>query len=870
MHRTLLLPLCLILTVSRSGAAGLQESGEFTAAKKALAEGLPGVAAVKAERLLKRKGWTQAEMRELATFSAEAWTRAQQPAQVLALADAHELEDETFWRAEAHALAGDLATARRLLTEDETAQRKPGSILLLAQVLAALNENEASRAELGHIATSEDLHIRKQAALLLQELDLRDGRKPAVTADLPGDERGDYLRARIQLQAGDAQAARNTLDKILTSKGGGQRLHQAAMLLQAVVLMQESRTAEARDHLIKFLDATANSDLWSEAFALLDQTRQPGAPSPLPEAVLRWMASGNAAQQSPEPPPALQQATLEFRGHTLLVAARWLASEGKNAEAAGLLEALLQLAPEHPEAGEAMSLAMELHAALGADERVQLLADMWRKRFRQASSQFDFTLGSIQYKKGDHWHAMESFQKAADVASTLAERRRGLYNAATAAILTGDFGLYDSLLGQLAVVSGPDQGPGSSDDSAANLELEKALFQASQRKPEAEESLRSFLSKHPAHSRIPEASIALAEWCLLASPPKTDEARRTLDALNESTFADALRQRVAFTRLWLADASNEPKGLLAGAAEYLKAWPRGLFAPEVRLKIASTHYRAEDFANARTEFEIIARDYPDTPHASTALYFAALCAASVMSEEGRARATAIWEELAYQGGALAVAARRQQALSQRQQGDQAAALATLDKILAIRSLEAGQRRMTLCDKAEVLLVLGRTDPAHLATGVALLEAFLADSSLSLVWKARAGFTLASLHHEAGRELEALEACYNVLHAAEVTPPATPADYAWFSKAGFFGIDLLESSRQWEPAARLAEQIAGQPGERAAEARERATKIRLEHFLWDGPVPTPPKVMTLDGTVETKPKPAPVEKPDPKSAKKTSR
>jgi hypothetical protein len=66
------------------------------------------------------------------------------------------------------------------------------------------------------------------------------------------------------------------------------------------------------------------------------------------------------------------------------------------------------------------------------------------------------------------------------------------------------------------------------------------------------------------------------------------------------------------------------------------------------------------------------------------------------------------------------------------------------------------------------------------------------------------------------------------------------------EAGFFGIDLLEASRQWEPAARLAEQIARQPGERAAEAHDRATKIRLEHFLWDGPAPTPPKVLEFDG------------------------
>lgn len=846
MPRRFLLSYGLILTAAAVSAAGLEESGDFISARQALADGLPGVAAVKAERLLQRKGWSKTETRQLTTFAAEAWIRAQQSAPVLALAEAHDLDDETFWRAEAHALAGDLPAARRLLTEDEAAPRTPRSTLLLAQVLTALKEHDAARTELERLTSSEDPTLRTEAQLLRQEIDLQQGRPPAGTAKAVKDPRVDYLLARSQLQSGQANAARKTLDQLLASPSGGRRLHQAATLLQAAVLMHESKPAKARDHLIQFLDTTDECDLWPESFSLLEQTRlHESLAPPLPEAVLRWIAYGNAAQQASEPPPTLQKAILEFRGHALLLAARWLADEGKNAEAAGLAETLLQFAPDHPSNGEAMRTAMELYARLGAAERVLSLADSWRKRFGKDSAQVDFTVGGIQFERGDHWHAMASFQNAANIAGTLGERRRGLYNAATSAILAGDFGLYQTLLSQLAVASGPDGDTTDAASSAATLELEKALYLAARRKDGAEEALRTFIRDHAEHPRFADACIALAEWMLMESPPRVDDARAELARLAEADLADPLKQRVEFTRLWLFDAAGDTKGLLAAADAYLKGWPRGLFAPEVHLQIASTHYREEDFANARTQFEIIARDYPLTPHADTALYFAALCASSVMSEEGRSRAAAIWDELASKGGPLAVAARRQQAVSQRQQGDHAAALVTLDKILAMRTLDVEQRRMTLCDKAEVLLVLGRTDPAQLDSGVTLLEEFLADSALPLVWKARAGFTLASLHHEAGRDAEALDACYNVRHAAEMTPPTTPADYAWFAKAGFFGIDLLEASRQWESAARLAEQIARQPGERATEAHDRATKIRLEHFLWDGPAPIPPKVLEFD-------------------------
>jgi tetratricopeptide (TPR) repeat protein len=239
-----------------------------------------------------------------------------------------------------------------------------------------------------------------------------------------------------------------------------------------------------------------------------------------------------------------------------------------------------------------------------------------------------------------------------------------------------------------------------------------------------------------------------------------------------------------------------------------------------------------------------------------------------MSAEGRVRALATWEELAQKGGPLAVAARRQQALSERAQGRLTEALAALDKLLALKTLDAEQRRLTTCEKAEVLLLLGKTEPERLAAAISLLDAFLADHSLPFFWKARAGFTLAMAHHDAKRDTEALEACYNVLRTAHITPPSSPADYVWFAKTSFFGIDLLEAAHQWEAAARLAEQVAQRRGDREQEARERATKIRLEHFLWDGPAPTPPKVLKLKDEIEGKPvEPA---KPASKGAKKSTR
>ncbi len=825
-------------------AAGLEDLPDYLLAHQALADGLPSVAGVKVERLLKRQGWTRVQTRQLATFAAEAWTRAQDGTRVLALAAAHDLDDEAFWRGQALALTGQLNAARQVLEAAHDSTRQPRSQLLLARVLADLGETTSARAQLVPLLEASEEYLRQQARLLQAELEIHAGLTDSAVLASGPDAASSYLRARALLQQGHAAAAQEALKTVLTTTDGGERVHHAAILLQAEALLQQHQSAEAHDELLQFLDTTADSDLWMEAFNLLDRTHQNlHQPRTLPEAMLRWLLAGNTAQQQPEPPAALAHATAEFQGHTLYLMARWLAAEKREAEALGLLETLLQLHPDHPRLGDTIRLAMELYAAHGADERALALANTWRQQSSGASATIESAAGGILFRRGDHRQALPLFEHAAEVATTLTERRRALFNAAVVATLASDATKYHGLLGQLAVVSNASPVAQEDIDSAATLELEKALFLAAGNQPGAEEGLRAFIRAHPTHPRYADACIGLTEWLLLAVPPRLRDAQTTLDAATSTAeLTPTHRQRLDYTRLWLRDASGDLKTLLTEAAAFLKTWPKSVLLPEVRMKIASAHYRLEDFANARTEFEIIARDYPDTPSAETALYFAAMSATSVMSTEGRARALAIWEELADKGGPLAVAAHRQQVLSERLQGNHVAALTALDKILALKALNQDQQRTTVCEKAEVLLLLGKNEPVRLDAAADLLDQFLADHSLPFLWKARAGFTLASIHHEAKHDTEALDACYNVLRAANITPPSNPADYLWFSKAGFFGIDLLEAARQWEAAARLAEQIAHRPGDRATEARERATKIRLEHFLWDGPVPALPQVM----------------------------
>ncbi len=165
-------------------------------------------------------------------------------------------------------------------------------------------------------------------------------------------------------------------------------------------------------------------------------------------------------------------------------------------------------------------------------------------------------------------------------------------------------------------------------------------------------------------------------------------------------------------------------------------------------------------------------------------------------------------------------------------GEETEALKLIDALLNEKTLTADLRRALICEKAEILIPLGTKEPYRLDEAAQVLKTLRADGTLPYLWKARAGHTLAWALSEAGRRDEAIEACYDVIRNSPVSGPSNPGEFRWYYRAGFFGIKLLEASKQWEAAARMAETLAQSKGDRAIEAKERANTIRLEHFLWD--------------------------------------
>ncbi|MCB1208591.1 MAG: tetratricopeptide repeat protein [Verrucomicrobiales bacterium] len=822
----------LALAISWPGAAlaALDAEPEFIAARSALADGLGSVAALKAERLLgdgsKR---SKDETATLAAMAVEGWLRAKDGQRALSILDKHKIQDDPFWRGLALMKLERLEEAEATLRKcDKSSPMAERALMAIAQIEMAGGRDGAARKEVKDLRNSQDTDIARRARLLYNELELEVPRIEVVADRLSKEKDNSepgplaYLRARVAMEQGDYPSARKGLTALLKTSTGGMRLHHAATVLLAEVQRRSGKPTEASKILLQFLEKTTNSDFSNEAFETLSRARdaeQRKDITPLPSAVLDWIADSTAPQR---------------QAYALFLAARWLSRQDRKAEAAGLLEALLAIAPGHRKESETMRLLMEIYGGLNADQRVLALSQSWRKNYGGgASSEVDFVTGKILFSRTEYGKATDLFRSAAELSSNLADRRRALYNAGICALKAGEVALFQTLLAQLQNVSTDPQPRPTSGETAEDLELDRALEMAAKGTNGAERELERFAQENPNHPRRAEAKIAQAEMALLDVPARVKAAEEALaDAEKQPNLTEHLQQRIAYTRLWASEAVGDLKTLTQIGLGFLKKWPEAPLAAEIRMKVADAYFRMEDMANARTQFEIVALDYPDSPYADTALFFAGRAAMVVGGADSLNTAIEIWEELADRGGPLAFEARHQQAVAKRREGSETEALKVIESLLTDTKVNTDMRRSLICEKAEILQLLGAKDPKLLEEAVKTLGQLAAEKNLPFDWLARASSERASALRALGKPDEALEACYSIVQKADYDHPGTPTEFVWFYKAGFLAVDLLVEKQQWEAAARTAERIAQTSGDRATEAKDLATKIRLDHYLWD--------------------------------------
>ena len=117
-----------------------------------------------------------------------------------------------------------------------------------------------------------------------------------------------------------------------------------------------------------------------------------------------------------------------------------------------------------------------------------------------------------------------------------------------------------------------------------------------------------------------------------ATPPRLDEAEKDLAAAREAHPTELAVERGDYLAVWLADARGaDSDRVIALARDFLRIHPRSPLAGEVRLKLAESHFRRQDFASAQTEFETLAQENPKSSFTEQALFLAAQSAMASMA-----------------------------------------------------------------------------------------------------------------------------------------------------------------------------------------------------------------------------------------------
>lgn len=806
--------MCLTSLLAQFAYADI--SSEIAEASAPIAEGVPEVALVRLHELLKNN-LPESEWRAVVEKLAEAQIAAKQPENTLVLlADVrvHELPWAKFWRAQAFASLHRWAEALPLyeqLAKDEGSPFRSAATFGAAEMLRALGRRDEALKKFTLLIHDKEWVVRAQlraAELHLETGDaagahrLLEAMQPTSTAERR--ERR-VLRGRLELIQRRHEKAIDIFQGLLKRPEGAAHSTLIAAVLGVAEAQLQLKTPESADDVIEqFIDRhPADPDL-PILFARLDELYR-AEHKPSRNELERWV-------RTPEQPRRTfarwYLARLEIRAGRR-ERARQLFTDLRHTtvKSQAIAPALLQFAQFEVE---------DKHF----DEAIAILGDA--RSFHPEPSlltQIDFLSAQVQYLARRFDRSAADFEQIARSRSPWA--KIALFNASTGWLQLGDHTRFLADYRELEKLDG-DQEP------RADLRLAEGLMQAAKGDEKAERSLQQFIHDFPKNPRVSEALVSLAELAYHASPPRLDEARKYLTRAAESPTATAT-ERGDYLNIWIEEsAGGDEAKVIDLAKHFLEQHGTSPFAPEVRMKLAELYYRRQDFANAQTQFELIAQQTSDNSLGEKALFFAAESAMSSMGEHSLDRAIVLFDQVVRQNGALRWAARNEQAVIERKLGKPKDALALYDEVL---KSDAGpsEKRESQCGKGDIFFEMGATDPSSYQRAIEVYDQLASDRGEPIHWRNQALFKKGLCLEKKSDRANALATFYKILE--EDARPDRRRELFWYYKAGFNAARLLEEDSKWESAAAIYEKLAAAGGSRSEEAKARLTNLRLEHFLW---------------------------------------
>lgn len=813
--RRVVLPLLLFL----AGDVRAEIEG-WAAATRPMEEGVPQVAVMRLRTLL-AGNLADADKSTVAAKLAEALLASGEPEEALKVLEMPQLAAlpaTALWRAQALAARQRWEEALPLY-QNAARQVEPQlrgiAIAGQADALRALGRFDEALAVYASLLAdpqwSDRAHLRS-IELLLDKRDnvgarrFLDKTRPASLADKKEKR---YLQGRLEAQVNHHERALELYQTILRRPEGATRAVLVATLCAIAESHLRLRTPEAGDDALEdFIEHHPGDSELPTLFAKLDQVyraqRQPST-----QELGRW------ANDPAQPRQSLAQWYLgraELRGDRRDAARRAYSGMRENrlelpALAEGLVEfAQLELEDRH------------------FDEALAILDDARRVRPSPAwLERIALLTARTQYEAKRFDKAGETFEEVAQASPRL--RSNALYDASLARLQENNQPRFVADTTELTRVA-------TDDDARGDLVLEEGLTQAAQGNSKATETLQSFLRQFPHHKRSAEAWVALAELAFHGIPPRLDAARKYLAEARKAEPAPAITERADYLLVWLEDVAAETDSakVIAAASDFLRRYPASPFTADVRMKLAETYYRQQDFPNAQTQFQILAQENPRGPFSERALFFAAKSATQTMAAQSLDRALVLLDEVVKKNGELKWTARNEQAAIERKLGKPQDAATLYDEVLQ-GNAKAEEKREALCGKGDIFYEAGERDPENYRNAIKVYDQLAGQKDIPVHWRNQALFKKGICLEKLRDRENALASFYQIIEE-ETRPDRPQREFLWYYKAGFNAARLLEEDSKWQPAAVVYQKLASAGGARSDEAKSRLSRLRLEHFLWD--------------------------------------
>lgn len=567
--------------------------------------------------------------------------------------------------------------------------------------------------------------------------------------------------------------------------------------LRSSLLVDLGNRAGAVATVLRLVETSPDAEAARRAFLLLETHLEGQRPAVLAERFAAW------------------EADTAFVGREAAVLYRHLLLDDEPARS----ESLRRFAAETDNAALKLEARLRLGEFDAADATVAASAPDLRERF-------DFARGAFSYAAG-------RFDEAARHFASLAGRDAGeaadrdLFNAALASLRQDDMDAFAANVSSLA-----ERNPRTG--LLADLGYLGGLSLASKGDPGAFDRLNAFVRDHPEHPAHIDARLVLAEIHLNQAPARPREAAEILEALRARPLTLAQSERLDYTSVWIEQIEGNGAELLRSAEEFVANWPSSAYLDEVLMLLASAHYTRKNLESAAAAFLRVADEFPDSPHAGTARFFATK--ASPPSEE----TVAAWRRLVDEKGPLAEEAAHELALLFLSLDRFGEARAELERLLDHLPPSAPLRYAAMADLAYShyleALAAGKA-PEKLEEAANRFAALTSLDSAPPLWRYNAAVRRGKCLEALGKSAVALEIYRSIVEetrsgSEEAGASLPPEETEWVFRAGFAAIEILDAEENWAGAIEIADALSEKSGPRAIEAARLAERLRLKHWVWD--------------------------------------